>query len=284
MPSVTRQAAELIAREHHLSIQLARRIVGLSRTAFYRVPRSSAARDAAVISVLNDMVAKRPRWGFWKCFDRMRIEGHPWNHKRVHRVYCALRLNLPRRTKRRLPTRQPLPLDAPAELNRIWSLDFMHDTLYDGRRFRTFNVLDDSNREALGIEVATSIPSQRVIRVMNQMIELHGRPEALRLDNGTELTSHAFVDWAKEREIELRFIEPGKPNQNAFIERFNKTYRTEVLNAYVFESVEQVQQITDDWLVEYNEQRPHDSLGRVPPLTYLPREITAGESSFGLST
>ena len=284
MPSVKRQAAEVIAREHHLSIQRACRIVGLSRTAFYRVPKASAERDAEVINVLNGMVAKRPRWGFWKCFDRMRIEGHPWNHKRVHRVYCALRLNLPRRTKRLLPTRQPLPLEAPGELNRIWSLDFMRDTLYDSRRFRTLNVLDDGNRQALGIEVATSIPSLRAIRVMNQLIELHRKPEALRLDNGTELTSHAFVDWAKEREIKLRFIEPGKPNQNAFIERFNKTYRTEVLNAYVFESVEQVQQITDDWLVDYNEQRPHDSLGRVPPLTYMPRELTAGESSFRLST
>jgi putative transposase len=237
-----------------------------------------------VIAVLNQMVEKRPRWGFWKCYDRMRIEGHLWNHKRVHRVYCALRLNLPRRAKRRLPTREPLALAAPSELNSIWSLDFMHDTLYDGRRFRTLNVLDDGNREGLGIEVATSLPSQRVIRFLEQRIELHGRPGALRLDNGTELTSHAFVEWAAERGIDLRFIEPGKPNQNAFIERFNRTYRTEVLNAYVFESLEQVQQLTDDWLIEYNEQRPHDALGRVPPLTYLPRETTAGESSFRLST
>src|SRR5262249_55960075 len=139
------------------------------------------------------------------------------------------------------------------------------------------------NRQALGIEIGTSIPSQRTIRVMNQLIELHGKPAALRLDNGTELTSQAFVDWAKEREIELRFIQPGKPNQNAFIERFNRTHRTEVLTAYVFDSVEQVQKITEAWLVKYNEQRPHDSLGRVPPLTYLPRETTTGESSFKLS-
>ena len=283
-PSAKRQAAEVFVSEHRLPIQRACRIVGLSRTAFYRVPKSSVERDDAVISVLSGMVAKRPRWGFWKCYDRMRIEGHLWNHKRVHRVYCALRLNLPRRTKRRLPTRQPLPLEAPGVLNRIWSLDFMHDALYDGRRFRTLNVLDDGNRQALGIEVATSIPSQRAIRVMDQLIDLHGKPAALRLDNGSELTAHAFVDWAKDRQIDLRFIAPGKPNQNAFIERFNKTYRTEVLNAYVFESVEQVQQITEDWLTEYNEQRPHDSLGRVPPLTYMPRETTAGESSFKLST
>jgi len=160
----------------------------------------------------------------------------------------------------------------------------MQDTLYDSRRFRTLNVLDDGNRQALGIEIGTSIPSQRAIRVMNQLIELHGKPAALRLDNGSELTSHDFVEWAKEQEIELRFIQPGKPNQNAFIERFNRTYRAEVLNAYVFDSVEQVQQITDEWLVEYNEQRPQDALGRVPPWTYLPRAITAGESSFKLST
>jgi putative transposase len=273
---------EIFVREHGLSIQRSCRIAGLSRTAFYRVPRSAAERDALVIDALNRQVEKRPRWGFWKYYDRMRIEGCPWNHKRVHRVYCAMRLNLPRRTKRRVPTRTPLPLEAPAALNQVWSLDFMHDALYDGRTFRTFNVLDDGNREALGIDVSTSIPSTRVIRFMEQLIEAHGKPAALRLDNGSELTSHTFVEWADERSIELRFIEPGKPNQNAFIERFNKTYRTEVLNAYLFASVSEVQQITDDWLIEYNEQRPHDSLGRVPPLTYLPRDIRPAESSFEL--
>lgn len=158
----------------------------------------------------------------------------------------------------------------------------MHDALYDGRRFRTLNVLDDANREALGIEVGTSIPSRRTIRVLDQLIEMHGKPSALRLDNGSELTAHFFGDWARERGIDLRFIEPGKPNQNAFIERFNRTYRTEVLDAYVFESLEQVQQITETWLTEYNEQRPHDALGRVPPLTYLPRAIGSQESRFDL--
>ncbi len=281
-PSVKRQAAEVFVNEHQLSIQRACRLVGLSRTAYYRVPKDAVARDAAVIAVLNEIVARRPRWGFWKCYDRMRLDGHPWNHKRVHRVYCALQLNLPRRTKRRVPARDPLPLDAPEALNVVWSLDFMHDALYDGRRFRTLNVLDDGNREGLGIEVATSIPSQRAIRYMEQLIELHGKPDALRLDNGSELTSHAFVDWAKDRSIALRFIEPGKPNQNAYIERFNRTYRDEVLSAYLFESIEQVRQITDAWLIEYNALRPHDSLGRVPPLTYLPREMPAGESSFNL--
>jgi putative transposase len=168
---------------------------------------------------------------------------------------------------------------APKALNQVWSLDFVHDALYNGRPFRTFNVLDDGHREALGNEMSTSIPSARAIRFMEQLIEAHGKPAALRLDSGSELTSHAFVDWARERNIEVRFIEPSKSNQNAFIERFNKTYRTEVLNAYLFASTSEVQQITDDWLIDYNEQRPHDSLSRVPPLTYLPRDITPEQSS-----
>ncbi len=244
-----RQAAEVFVNEHQLSTQRACRILGLSRTAYYRVPTDAAARDAAVIAVLNEIVDRRPRWGFWKCYDRMRVDGHPWNHKRVHRVYCALRLNLPRRTRRRVPMREPLPLDAPEALNVVWSLDFVHDALDDGRRFRTLNVLDDGNREGLGIDVATSIPSRRTIRFMEQLIEEH-----------------------------------GKPNQNAYIERFNRTYRDEVLSAYLFKSLEQVQQITDDWLIEYNELRPHDTRGRVPLLTYMPRELPAEESSFKLST
>lgn len=140
------------------------------------------------------------RWGFWKLYDRSRLDGHVINHKRLHRVYCALKLNLPRRTKRRLPTRLRQPLLAPLRLTEIWALDFMADTLYSGRTFRTFNVIDEGNREVLGIEVAHSIPSLRVIRVMEQLIELYGKPAALRLDNGCELTSIAFTEgvWNKE--------------------------------------------------------------------------------------
>lgn len=135
----------------------------------------------------------------------------------------------------------------------------------------------------LGIEVAHSIPSLRVIRVMEQLTELYGKPQALRLDNGSELTSIAFTEWCQEQRIELRFIQPGKPDQNAFIEPFNKTYRDEVLDAYVFETIDQVRTITEDWLREYNEERPHDSLGRVPPLTFLPRPTTAEQSPWELS-
>ena len=114
-----------------------------------------------------------------------------------------------------------------------------------------------------------------VIRVMEQLIEMYGKPRALRLDNGSELTSIAFTEWCGRQKIELHFIQPGKPDQNAFIERFNKTYRTEVLDAYLFDSLAQVRQITESWLQEYNQERPHDSLGCVPPLTFMPRKPDA---------
>jgi putative transposase len=167
-------------------------------------------------------VAQRPRWGFWKLHDRLRLDSERINHKRLHRVYCAMKPNLPRRTKRRLPTRLRRPLAAPAGLNQIWALDFMADTLYGGRVYRTLNFIDGGNRQVLGIEISTSIPSLRVIRVMEQLIEMHGKPNALRLDNGPELTSVAFTEWCASRNIEARFIQSGKPDQNAFIERFNK--------------------------------------------------------------
>jgi len=160
----------------------------------------------------------------------------------------------------------------------------MHDGLYNGRKFRTFNIIDESNREGLAIEVGTSIPSARVIRVLERLIEMYGKPEALRIDNGPEFTASTFEDWCRERGIAQLFIQPGKPDQNAFIERFNRTYREEVLDLYVFESIEQVQLLSDEWLTSYNHERPHDSLGRVPPLSYMPRPITLGDSSYQVST
>lgn len=239
-------------------------------------------RDAEVINVLNEIAGRKPRWGFWKLRDRLRLDGCGINHKRLHRVYCAMGLNLPRRTKRRLPTRPRRPLHVATTLNQVWAIDFMSDTLYGKRSFRTFNVIDEANREGLGIEVATSIPSARVIRVMEQLIELYGKPYALRMDNGAELTSDAFTEWCERRHIAMHFIQPGKPDQNAFIERFNKSYREEVLDAYLFDSLGQVRRITESWLYEYNQERPHESLGRVPPLTFMPRQNTADESTVPL--
>jgi putative transposase len=227
-----------------------------------------AQRDAPVMEALMALSASHPRWGFWKYMDRLRHTGHPWNPKRVWRVYCGLRLNLPRRAKKRLPLRLRQPLAVLPHPNVVWAVDFMSDTLYGGRRFRTLNILDEGVREGLAIEVDTSLPAERVIRVLAQVVAWRGRPQALRLDNGPELLADRFVTWCAEHAIELRYIQPGKPSQNAFIERFNRTYRTEVLNAYVFESLEQVREISAEWLQRYNEERPHDALAGLPPAMY----------------
>jgi putative transposase len=270
--------------EHQLPKQRACQIVQLSRAAYYRKSKDATQRDAEVIDALSSLVASHARWGFWKCFDRLRLQGHRWNHKRVHRVYCAMRLNLARRTKKRLPQRLRQPLTTPAQHNCIWAADFMHDALYGGRHFRTLNVIDESNREALAIEVGTSISAIRVTRVLDQAIDLYGKPQALRTDNGPEFTSSWFQQWCEQRGIMPLYIQPGKPDQNAYIERFNRSYRTEVLNLYVFESLEQVQLLSDEWIDEYNTERPHDSLGRVPPLTFMPRPLTTRLSTYKLST
>ena len=224
---------------------------------------------------LRALVEANSRWGFWLCFDRLRALGHPWNWKRVYRVYCALRLNLKRRGKKRVLTRPRVPLEAPAVLNHTWALDFMGDTLYDGRTYRTLNVLDEGNREGLAIEIATSLPSRRVIGLLEQLTAIHGAPARLRCDNGPEFLAVALAAWCDRHGVVLQHIQPGKPNQNAFIERFNKTYRTEILDAWVFTSLAEVRQVTDDWLERYNSERPHRSLGRVPPRTYLPRTQAA---------
>lgn len=269
--------------EHEVSIGRACDAVGMSRASWYKPPRDRLARDKAVITALTTVTDEHRRWGFWKSYDRLRLDGHRWNHKRVHRVYCQLGLNHKRRTKRRLPVRDRQPLDTPSMVNAVWAIDFMSDALYVGRRFRTLNVLDEGMREGLTIEIDTSLPGERVVRVLERLCAWRGVPEAIRCDNGPELTSQVFVDWCERMAITLRYIQPGKPNQNAFIERFNRTYREEVLNSYLFEDLDQVREITYDWLIAYNEQRPHDALGGLPPVTFREQK-TVKNSTYELST
>ena len=257
--------------EQKLPITRACAHIGLARSSYYERPVTKCKADAPIADALNQVVAKNGRWGFRLCFDYLRNQGHTWNHKRVWRIYKQLGLNLPRRAKKRLAKMPKHPLIAPTQPNTIWALDFMYDTLQYGRAFRTLNVIDESNREALAIEIDMSLPSARVIRVLEQLEEICGLPEAIRLDNGSEYRSATFTQWAASKQIQLKFIQPGKPQQNAFIERFNRTYRHEVLNAYLFESLDDVREITDQWLKVYNEERPHRALGKLSPKHYRQR-------------
>ena len=211
----------------------------------------------------------------------LRGQGYPWNHKRVYRVYCELGLNLRIKPKKRLPSRSKQVLELPAKPNVCWSMDFMSDALSSGRRFRTFNVIDDFNREALWIEIDTSLPTQRVVRTLQQIADWRGLPRRLRSDNGPELISSTLAAWAEHHRIELVFIQPGKPSQNAYIERFNRTYREDVLDMYLFSSLAEVRSITEDWLDDYNRQRPHDALGGLTPYQFYCRYVNS-EVSFSL--
>lgn len=250
-----------------MSIRGACVVFSISRTVYRYQPDKT--RDLPVIQALQELAERHPRYGFGKMFPILRRYGHKWNHKRVHRVYCDLKLNIRRKGKKRLPNRNPEPLSVPDSINQCWSIDFMSDALWCGRKFRTFNVVDDYNREALAIEIDLNLPSQRVIRVLDRLASRRGFPAKIRMDNGPELTSVRLAAWAEEHGVLLDFIQPGKPMQNSYIERFNRTYREEVLDMYVFSRLSEVRDITKNWLKEYNEERPHESLGDMTPVEYL---------------
>jgi putative transposase len=248
-------------------LRLACRAVGISDSVYRYQPKPK--QDEAVIAHLQQAIERYPAYGFDKLFKVLRRWGHNWNHKRVHRIYCSLNLNKRRRGKKRLPNRNPAPLAVPERANHCWSMDFMSDSLMCGRRFRTFNLVDDFNREALAIEIDIGLPAQRVIRVLDRVVAWRGYPSKLRMDNGPEFISTALAEWAENHDIALEFIQPGKPTQNSFVERFNRTYRDEILNMYVFRTLTEVRELTDSWVRQYNEERPHDSLGDLTPWEYL---------------
>jgi len=256
----------------------------MPRASFYKHGPNRLELDGPIIKALQAVLENKPSWGFWKCYDRLRGLGHAWNHKKVYRVYCSLGLNKPRRTKKRVLTRERQSMEVMPMVNNTWSMDFVHDTLYsNNKRFRTLNILDEGVREVLAIEIDSSLPAARVVRVMEQLKEWRGLPNSIRCDNGPEFLATIFVDWCKQHEIEIKYIQPGKPNQNAFIERFNRTYRDEVLNLYLFEDLDQVRDITHEWLDSYNEERPHDALGGMTPSCYR-KLLEAKSSTFELST
>jgi len=153
-------------------------------------------------------------------------------------------------------------------------MDFMSDSMVGSRKFRTLNVMDDCSREALAIEVDTSISAKRIIRTLERLIEQRGKPEAVRTDNGPEFTSKELELWAIDKQITIQFIQPGKPMQNGYIERFNRLYREAILDAYLFFDLYQVKQLTEEWMIEYNEKRPHEALDNLTPEEWHKRVLT----------
>lgn len=252
--------------------------MGISRTTCQY--KAKPKDDTELQDALTALTTKHVAIGYWQCCYRLWNKGYRWNHKRIYRVYTNMKLNIRRRAKKRLPERIKQALMVPTAPNQVWSIDFMSDSLVDGRKFRLFNVIDDFNRESLAIEVDTSLPSLRVIRVLERLISLRGKPGNIRCDNGPEFISHKLQEWCNDtiRQITLQFIQPGKPMQNAYIERKNGSMRRELLNAYIFNSLAEVRCLSEQWRIDYNQDRPHKSLGYHSPWSYADQWLKKKDS------
>ena len=257
-------AKELVANKG-ISIRLACNIMVISETCYRHEARLNS-ENAEIADWLIRLTDNQRNWGFGLCFLWLRnVKGFGWNHKRVYRIYRELELNLRIKPRKRLVREKPDALAVPESINQCWSMDFMHDQLEDGRSYRLLNVIDDFNREALGIEVDFSLPAERVIRTLNQIIEWRGKPVAIRSDNGPEYISELLQKWAARQGIRLDYIQPGNPQQNAYVERFNRTVRYEWLSQYLWQDLAEVQLFATKWMYDYNHDRPHMALGGITP-------------------
>ena len=265
-PAKRRELAHQAVANGSASIRVACEAYSISETC-YRYQAILSPENAEIADWLIRLTTEQSDWGFGLCFQYLRnVEGFDWNHKRVYRIYCDLALNLRIRPRRRLTRQTPEPLKEPIKPNQVWSIDFMHDQLSDCRTFRLFNVFDDYKREGLAIEADFSLPSQRVIRVLEQLLEWRPPPLAIRCDNGPEFISNEFVKWAQSRDIRIDYIQPGKPQQNAYVERANRTIRYSWLSKHLFDTLEEVQDFATQWLWFYNHKRPHAANDGKPPL------------------
>lgn len=252
-----------------VSIALACRTFAVSETC-YRYSAKLNDENEQIADLLIGLTRAKKSWGFGLCFLYLRnVRGHRWNHKRVYRIYRELELNLRIKPRKRLKRDKPDALAVPEAPNMVWSMDFMADRLEDGRQFRLLNVLDDFNREGLGIEVDFSLPAERVIRSLNQIIEWRGKPFAIRVDNRPEYASGKLMEWAEKHGVALSHIQPGKPQQNAYVERYNRTVRHEWLDQNIIESIEEAQEFATQWLWTYNNERPNMGIGGITPAQKL---------------
>ena len=252
--------------EGQLSERHACGLIGMSRGSWrYRKRKRD---DARLRARLLELAAERPRFGYRRLYRMLRREKWVVNHKRVYRLYREERLAMRQRKSRRFRAEARVPLALPTQANQMWTMDFTRDSLANGRKFRTLNLMDGYTREALWIEVDTSLPGVRVVQVLERVAQQRGSPTAIQVDNGPEFISRAVDQWAYANDVALHFIEPGKPVQNAFIESFNGKFRDECLSQSWFTSLEDARQIIDAWRMDYNTARPHSSLGYLTPEEY----------------
>lgn len=251
-----------MVREQSVSIGRACRVVHLQRSLWYY---RSNKDDGPIIDKLNFLAERFPTRGFDKYFAIIRADGNKWARSRVLRVYREMNLCRRRKHKKRLPARIKEPLQKQLLPNQSYSMDFMSDSLLSGRKLRIFKVVDDCTRESLAVWCDYSITGQKVTEILEQIISQRGKPNQIRVDNGPEFTGKVFSEWCHRQSIIIKYIQPGRPMQNAYIERLNRTYREDVLDAYLFESLEEVRILSDEWQHGYNHLMPHQSLNNQTP-------------------
>ena len=259
--------------EYGISISRACKLMEIHRSYFYYTEKKDDTEVEEAIRAAAEFGD-----GFWKIYSRLRREGKGWNHKKVYRVYKAMHYEKRSRLKKRLPARVKNPLVMPEEPNVTWSIDFISDRIECGRQFRVLNIMDDACKIAVAQEISMSMPAKRVIKVLEKIIWLNGKPKNIRCDNGPEFIAQVFKDWCKGNEINIIYIQPGKPTQNGYIERFNGSYRRAVLDRYIFRNISEVRELTEAWRKDYNEERPHEALDNMTPFEYREELIKRKEA------
>jgi len=260
---------------HHLSRRRACKLVGCNRkTSAYLSVRED---DPGLREKLMALAQEHRAWGYRLLCGALRLAGFSVNHKRVYRLYKEEDLQHRPRTRHRLTGEKKGHPPDPVAINEVWTMDFMSDALQNGRKIRTLNVIDAFTRQCLGVEVDTSLAGYRVKRVLARLIQVHGKPKRIQIDNGTEFRCKLLEAWAQEEDIELYFIDPGKPNQNGRIESFNSRLREECLNQEWFLNMAEARWIVERWRRHYNQERPHSSLKYLPPDEWTKRYLATPE-------
>lgn len=241
-------------------------VVGMSPSAFRYQP--VADRNTALKERIIALAQRHRRYGAGMIYLKLRQTGEVVNHKRVDRLYAEAGLQVRKRKRKKIPVTDRHPLERPLVANQVWSMDFVFDRTAEGRVIKNLTVVDDATHEAVTIVPERAIGGQQLVRILDQLAKTRGLPKAIRTDNGKEFCSRALLTWAHARGVQLFLIEPGKPNQNAYIESFNGRFRDECLNEHWFTSLRHAQVVIETWRREYNEERPKKSLGGLTPAAY----------------
>ena len=280
-PQAKREAATVLRVEHDFGVTRACGLVQISRS-LYRY-RSRLGSCTELRERIGDIAAQKRRYGYRRVYLRLKREGWVVNRKRVYRLYREAGLAVRRRKRKRIGLVERKPLPKPQAANLSWSMDFVSDGLADSRRVRCLNIVDDCTRECVAIEVDTSITGTRVKAVLDRLADTRGLPRSITVDHGPEFEGQVLDAWAYEKNVQLSFIRPGKPNENAYIESFNGKFRDECLNEHWFITMDQARRIIEAWRIEYNTERPHSSLGNLTPEEFAERSLARDEKAISLT-